>query len=97
MIRIMRWLSIVGFTLAAVFFWQRGDWEIVLTSIIIPVLAGLVPLLFQKDTMDEKKHDSRLKSILKGKDFKKRYFTPQLKRLPVPLYPLSLQEEFAGV
>ena len=75
MIRFLRWSTIVGFTAIAAYFWQNGDWEIALTSIIIPVLAGLAPLLFQKAISEEKEHNSWWQSFWEGKGFRKQYFT----------------------
>lgn len=75
MLRFFRWTSIAGFTAAAAYFWEKDKWEIALTSIIIPVLAGLIPLLFQKDTSEIKSKESWLKSFFKGRNLKKQYFT----------------------
>jgi len=72
--KFLRWSAITGFTAAAGYFLQKGEWEIALTSIIIPVLAGFAPLLFQKDAPQEKKQKSWLQSLIKNNDFKKQYF-----------------------
>jgi energy-coupling factor transporter ATP-binding protein EcfA2 len=74
MLRLLRWSSIVGFTAIAGYFWQRGDWEIALTSIVLPLLVGFAPLLFQKAAEAEKR-ETGFKSVFRSRDFKKKYFT----------------------
>src|SRR5919108_6608920 len=72
--QIFNWTSIAGFVTAAGYYWQKGDLEVALA--FVGILISILPFLFQRRTSEgEKKQASRLRSVLRGQDFRKQYFT----------------------
>ncbi len=75
MLKILRWILIGILFIIASYFWYKGDVDLALTSLILPLLVGLLPLLFQNRSEMERTNRRGSQSLFNGKDFQKQYFT----------------------
>ncbi len=64
--------SVLGFTAAAGYFWEKGDAEVAVG--IVGILVTIVIAVLQTAGSQEKRRNSRLGTFFRGRDFKKQYY-----------------------
>ncbi len=76
MIKILRWLLTTILVLIGLYyFFYKGNLEMAVTTLIVPLLIAILPLLFQNKSEKANTSESQLGSWRNGWDFQKQYST----------------------
>ncbi len=74
--KILGWLLIISLSLVGLYYFLRtGNLEGAVTTLIVPLLIAILPMLFQSKSEKANTSESRLRSWRTGKDFQKQYST----------------------
>jgi hypothetical protein len=73
--KLLKWLTVAGLGVSGGILLFEHNWELAITTLILPLLIALIPILFQNKTKKENSKPSRIKSWLTGRDFQKQFFT----------------------
>src|SRR5690242_4177480 len=73
--KVLKWLTVTGLTASGGVLLYEHKWELAITTLVLPLLITLLPILFQNKAQKENSSSSNMRSWLKGKDFQKQYYT----------------------